>query len=146
MNTPVSGETGHALVPCADTPERWAHALDHALHAGVEIYVTPSGERFASTGSHLDVIYQVTEGTCECSAAKAGDPICCHRAALRSVLDTLPVVVVHVDDLGEPVAHADTCNCDPCRKSFELLMWGWMTNAYGAVADLERRVNRVFHR
>ncbi len=58
-----------------DCPERWARALDHALHAGVETYTTPTGERFASSGSHLDLIFRVTAETCECAAAKSGHPV-----------------------------------------------------------------------
>lgn len=83
----------------------WALALDRALHAGVEIFTTPNGERFATSTSQLDRLYRVTPETCECAAAHAGAAVCPHRAALRAIFGTLPVVVVHVEDL-EPDADA----------------------------------------
>lgn len=101
----------------ADTPARWARAFDAALEDGVEIYTTLSGERFASSGTHLDLIYRVTATTCECARAQAGDAVCAHRAALRSVLGTLPVVVLHVDELLPdpiPIHHGEACTCDLC--------------------------------
>lgn len=81
------------------TTERWARALDRALHAGVEILTTQDGERFATSASHLDLLYRVTPETCECAAGQAGDPVCQHRAALRSIIGNLPVVTVRVDEL-----------------------------------------------
>jgi len=70
------------------------------LHGGVEILTTRDGARFATSTRQLDMLYRVTETTCECQAGLAGDPVCCHRAALRDILGTLPVVVVHIDELG----------------------------------------------
>lgn len=92
------------------TPERWARALDRALHAGIEIYTTPSGERFASSASHLDLIYPVTETECACQAGLSGDPVCQHRAALRSILGTLPVLTLRIDEL----VPADAPRCSWC--------------------------------
>ncbi len=92
------------------TPERWAKALDRALHGGVEILTTRDGARFATSTSQLDMLYRVTETTCECAAALAGDPVCCHRAALRDILGTLPVMTVRIDEF----IPADAPKCSWC--------------------------------
>jgi len=81
------------------TPERWAKAIDRALDAGLEIFTTPDGERFVSSASQLDVIYRCDGEHCACQAALAGDPVCQHRAVVRFTLGTIPVVVVHVEEL-----------------------------------------------
>ncbi|MCA9878571.1 MAG: hypothetical protein KC442_12340, partial [Thermomicrobiales bacterium] len=113
---PFDGPPHASAIILDDTPERWARALDHALHAGVEILTTPAGERFASSGSHLDLIYRVTETTCECDRARLGDSVCSHRAALRFILDLLPVVVVPVDALPIPIHHGAACPCELCWR------------------------------
>ncbi|MFT4040960.1 MAG: hypothetical protein QM692_22445, partial [Thermomicrobiales bacterium] len=122
-----------------ETSERWARALDHALHAGVEILTTPAGERFASSGEHLDLIYRVTPDSCDCARALAGDPVCPHRAALRSVLGSLPVVLLHVDDLPADALHPNDCACPACFDSLEAAMWGWIAHAHAANAALQVR-------
>lgn len=93
-----------------NTPQRWARALDRALHGGVEIYTTHDGERFATSSSRHDLLYAVTPETCDCQAGLSGDPVCCHRAALRSILGTQPVTIVRVDELVPP----DAPRCNVC--------------------------------
>lgn len=92
------------------TPDRWARALDRALHSGVEILTTQDGERFATSSSRLDTLYRVSPDSCDCPAAQAGDPICQHRAALRSILGILPVLTLRIDEL----IPADAPRCTWC--------------------------------
>src|SRR4051812_16987652 len=98
-----------------ETPERWAKALDRALHGGVEILTRPNGERYATSTSQLDMIYAVSPDSCECPAGQAGDPVCCHRAALRSILGTLPVMTLRIDEL----VPADAPRCRVCGGAGE---------------------------
>jgi len=92
----------------AVTPERWARALDRALSNGLEIFTTPDGERFVTSASRLDVIYRCDGEHCTCQAAVAGDAVCQHRAVVRFTLGTLPVVVVHIDEL-------EAVRCPSCQ-------------------------------
>ena len=93
-----------------ETPERWAKALDRALHGGIEILTTQDGERFATSTSRLDLLYRVSPDSCDCPAGQAGDPVCMHRAALRSILGTLPVMTLRIDEL----VPADAPRCSWC--------------------------------
>ncbi len=83
------------------TPERWARALDRALGAGLEVFrVADTGELMVTSASQLDTLHRTDGMSCTCAAAVAGDPVCQHRAVARWMLGTLPVVVVHIDDLA----------------------------------------------
>lgn len=93
-----------------ETPNRWARALTRALYGGVEIFTTASGQRFATSATQHDMLYAVSETTCECRAAQEGDPICMHRAALRSILGTLSVLTLRIDEL----VPADAPRCTWC--------------------------------
>ena len=68
-------------------PERWAKALERAVAAGVEpLQIAGSGEWVCTSASRLNVVYRTDGVACECEAAFAGDPVCCHRAAVRYAL------------------------------------------------------------
>ena len=85
----------------AASPERWAKALDRALAAGLEVFrVADTGEVMVTGSSQLDTLHRCDGEACTCAAAVAGDPVCMHRAVVRRTLGTLPVVVVHVDELA----------------------------------------------
>ena len=73
-----------------ETPERWATALQRSIALGVEVFVAAdSGERFVTSASQLDTLHR-TDGTeCTCKAGLSGDPVCCHRAAVRFCLGWL---------------------------------------------------------
>lgn len=105
MNTVVAPRTVRA-----ETPERWARALTRALYGGIEIYTTASGQRFATSATQHDMLYAVTPDSCECRAAQEGDPICVHRAALRSILGSLPALTLRIDEL----VPADAPRCTWC--------------------------------
>lgn len=122
--------TAIAPLSLTKSPERWAAALDHALHVGVEIYITPTGERYASSGGHLDLIYRVTPTTCECDHARLGDVVCCHRAALRFTLGTLPVLVLDDSDVTPDPTGQDASSSGAAPVAD--LMWGWVTGALRA--------------
>jgi len=86
----------------AATAARWAAAFQRALDNGLDVLIAAdNGERFVTSASQLDTIHRTDGVVCSCAAAVAGDPVCQHRAVVRYVLGTLPVVVVHVDDLQE---------------------------------------------
>jgi hypothetical protein len=69
---------------------RWQQALDRALANGVEVFrISGTGEMVATSASKLDTVYRVDSRHCECDAAKAGDPVCMHRAAARFILGML---------------------------------------------------------
>ena len=74
-----------------------------------------SGERFTTSVSRVDLLYAIVETTCECPAALAGDPIGQHRAALRSILGTWPVVTVRIDEM----IPANTPRCATCAGAGE---------------------------
>jgi len=83
------------------TPERWARALDRALGAGLEVFrVADTGELMVTSSSQLDTLHRTDGDVCTCAAAVAGDPVCQHRAVVRMLAGTLPVVVVHVEELA----------------------------------------------
>ena len=87
--------------------ERWQAALRRALEKNIEVFVVAdTGERMATSASHLDQLHRVTADTCTCPAAVAGDPCCLHRAALRFVLGQLT--------LDEPEETPATIPCPDC--------------------------------
>src|SRR5215204_2892748 len=74
----------------ADTPARWAKALERAIAQGVTVrQLATSGAWIATSGSDVEVAYIVSTDTCECRAGAEGDPCCKHRAALRQRLGLL---------------------------------------------------------
>ncbi len=68
-----------------DTAERWEKALDRAHLAGVQVYqLQGSGQWIATSASDPAAAYECDGVTCTCAAALlGGDPVCCHRAAVR---------------------------------------------------------------
>lgn len=77
---------GPVLMPAnrPDSPARWELALARA-HLGVELFRTSDGF-YASSQRDPGTVYEVTATTCGCEAARNGDPVCSHRAAVRSAL------------------------------------------------------------
>jgi hypothetical protein len=65
----------------AATPERWQAALRRALDEGVQVrQLAGSGMWVATSGSDLNIAYEVSPFMCECQAGQFGDPVCKHRA------------------------------------------------------------------
>lgn len=78
--------------PKEDTPERWQKALERAIAQGLEIFmVNDTGERLVTSATRLDVVHRTDGFYCTCEAAVLGaDPVCQHRAVVRSVLGWVP--------------------------------------------------------
>jgi hypothetical protein len=78
--------SGHVVQVRSETPERWAKALGRALGLGLEVFVVAdTGERMVTSASQLDTLHRSDGDHCSCRAGLAGDPVCCHRAAVRFV-------------------------------------------------------------
>lgn len=99
----------------AESPERWAKALQRAIEHGVEVFVSAvDGQRFATSATQLDTLYPVDAYSCACPAALAGDPVCQHRAALRIVLGWIAL-----DDVStETPATIDCGACHGCGWNY----------------------------
>lgn len=69
-------------VALASTEDRWTAALERARRDGVRLQRTglETAYRVAS-GAHT---YFASATACSCPAGRAGDPVCKHRAAVRS--------------------------------------------------------------
>jgi len=65
--------------------------------------------RRGSPSSQLDVIYRYDGEHCACAAGVAGDPVCQHRAVVRFTLGTLPVVVVHIEEMEPEIVPCHSC-------------------------------------
>ncbi len=77
-----------------NTPARWKAAFDRARQEGVTVrQLSASGGWIASSANDPHLAYEVSIYRCTCPAAELGDdPVCKHRAALRSHLG-LPLVI-----------------------------------------------------
>jgi len=78
--------------PKEETPARWQKALDRAIGNGLEVFVVnDTGERMVTSASSLDTLHRTDGYTCTCEAAALGaDPVCQHRAVVRSLFGWLP--------------------------------------------------------
>jgi hypothetical protein len=77
--------------PRVETLERWHKALVRAIDQGLEVFtVADTGERMVTSASKLDTLHRTDGRHCTCEAAVAGDPVCQHRAVVRSILGWLP--------------------------------------------------------
>jgi hypothetical protein len=108
---------------CIASPARWQKALERAIAQGLEVFVVAdTGERMVTSASRLDVLHRSDGEMCTCAAALAGDPVCCHRAAVRYVLGWLP-------DPGAP-AVVDCRACCGCGAIYSR-DGGWRCEACG---------------
>ena len=74
----------------AASPERWQAALARAVEHGIEVLQVFGSARFVVTSAtRLTTVHETDGDRCSCEAATAGDPVCCHRAVVRSILGTL---------------------------------------------------------
>jgi len=89
-----------------ETPERWEKALQRSIALGLEVFVVAdTGERFVTSASQLDTLHRSDGDRCTCKAGIAGDPVCCHRAAVRFVQGRLS------DETAAPADCLDCCGC-----------------------------------
>ena len=104
-----------------DTLERWHKALARALEQGLEIFtVADTGERFVTSASRLDTLHRTDGRRCTCEAAVAGDPVCMHRAVVRSVMGWLPDLPAELGgelpvDAAAPASVPATSECMWCN-------------------------------
>lgn len=78
----------------SNNPARWAAALTRAREKGVDVRHIAGLGWVATSGTDPDKAYRVgLGGTCECRAGQHGDPVCCHRAALRFRLGWRPETI-----------------------------------------------------
>ena len=111
-----------------DTPERWEVARKRAKDAGVKVYELGHGRYAVSSAHDSAKAYEVTvvPERCTCPAAQLGDPVCVHRAAVRS----------HRNPESEPPLHAAY---DP---QAEALQWAH-NDRDRAYRDLERYTVKI---
>ncbi len=101
--------------PNADTPARWAAALDRAHTNHIQVFADRvTGQHFALS-TDATKLYAVDWFACSCAAGLGADPVCQHRALYREMVrsqDTMeatPTMPQHLTDLyveldetGEP--------------------------------------------
>lgn len=83
MNTVVVPRTGRA-----ETPERWAKALDRAISNALDVYVSTDGSAFVESASTPGLLYAVSREHCTCPAGEKG-MICQHRACYLAQIGEL---------------------------------------------------------
>lgn len=107
-----------------DTQERWSRALDRAHVAGVQVYQCQgSGQWIATSSSDPNAAYECDGVDCTCAAALlGGDPVCCHRAAVREKLaggsDSPEPPCTRCDGTGryaDALTSWDSVICDRCN-------------------------------
>lgn len=68
-----------------NTAYRWMQASIRAYDEGVNVHRV-EGDSYVATSTHAPgESYLVTNWWCSCKAARMGDPVCKHRAALHKV-------------------------------------------------------------
>lgn len=93
----------------SNTPARWQAALKRALDKSISVrQLSGCGAWVATSGSDAATAYLVTEAGCECVAARHGDPVCCHRAALAHKLGRLSLDTEHTPPAA-PAAEMTRC-------------------------------------
>ena len=89
-----------------ESAERWSTALQRSIALGLEVFVVAdTGERMVTSASQLDTLHRSDGDICTCKAGLSGDPVCCHRAAVRFVQGRLS---------DETAAPADCSSCTGC--------------------------------
>ena len=104
------------------TEARWQAALARAVSNGLEAFVAAdTGERFVTSASKLDTLHRCDGHQCSCDAALAGDPVCMHRAVVRSVMGWLP----EFEDAPVPTIACPECSGGGVVYVKECARSGW---------------------
>jgi len=115
------------------TAERWQAALQRAITLGLEVFVVAdTRERMVTSASQLDTLHRTNGDFCTCAAGVAGDPICCHRAAVRFVQGRLRD------------ASAAPANCESCSGGGVIWYRGFQERC-GSCGGSGIRVERRLH-
>lgn len=102
-------------VTSAESPARWAKALERA-RSGVTLYRDEYGHFFATSQRDPNTLYRCGAWNCGCEAAASGDPICAHRAAVRSALGMFEPAAAPAAQPAEPVC--PTCRGDGTFRTY----------------------------
>ncbi len=134
-----------AIATRPNTPIRWAAALDRARSKGIKLFHDVVDGHYYALSSDGHTLYPVSAFSCACIAAVQGDPVCVHRAALRSHLTQLDAITeqlvdeptptlpqhladlaVELDETGEPSASEVLDPTEPDhRMCTDCLDTGW---------------------
>ncbi len=69
-----------------ESQERWQAALQRAFESGLEVFtVAGTGQHVVTSATRLDLVYICDGVQCGCEAARRGDSVCTHRAAVQYV-------------------------------------------------------------
>ncbi len=117
----ITGEVPSVVSQAADndaashtrpnTVARWYAALDRA-RANITLYRSDDGQFNATSSRNPNTLYPVGATRCACEAAVNGDPVCQHRAAVRSHLGLAPF---EDQSCREPVAAPEPVIKRECR-------------------------------